>query len=138
MKVSQLFDIRWKRDRPDSVAISVRKGGASPILVGRLSCMREFEAEQSCAVSMRCGLCVELSPLRKCAHAPVPVSSSSREVHGGKAHGARNPDGLLVEVNGRTASFASSMSSRGVAHNIWYIWYIDKLLITDARFVSLV
>jgi hypothetical protein len=43
------------------------------MLGGRLSGIREFEAEKCCAVSMRCGLCVELSRLRNCANAPVPV-----------------------------------------------------------------
>ena len=43
------------------------------MLRGRLSGIREFEAEKCCAASMRCGLCFELSRLRNCAHAPVPV-----------------------------------------------------------------
>ena len=42
------------------------------MLGGRLSGIREFEAEKCCVESMRCGSCVELSRLRNCAHAPVP------------------------------------------------------------------
>ncbi len=41
--------------------------------------MCEIEAEKTCAVSMHCGLCVELNPLRKCAHAPVPVGRGTGE-----------------------------------------------------------
>ena len=39
--------------------------------------MCEIEAEKTCAVSMRCGLSVELSALMKCAHAPVPMGRES-------------------------------------------------------------
>ena len=42
--------------------------------------MREFEAEKTCALFMRCGLCVELSRLRNCAHAPVPAGAGLAHV----------------------------------------------------------